>query len=124
MDSSLPALLPNTQYAGVCVCVCVCLHAQSCPTLCYPIEYNPPGSSVHGISQQEYWNGLQFPSLEDLPDPGIEPTSPALSGEFFTPVSSGKTSCLSCLLLLKWLPSTGQFCQLPASRTILTWAIK
>ena len=34
----------------VCVCVCVCvLVAQSCPTLCDPMDSNPPGSSVHGI---------------------------------------------------------------------------
>ena len=31
-----------------------------------------------GFSRQEYWNGLPFPSPEDLPDPGIEPWSPAL----------------------------------------------
>ena len=31
-----------------------------------------------GFSRQEYWNGLQFPSLGDLPDPGIKPKSPAL----------------------------------------------
>ena len=30
------------------------------------------------FSRQEYWSGLPFPSPEDLPDPGIEPTSPAL----------------------------------------------
>ena len=41
----------------VCVCVCLCAHArthirtQSCPTLCDPIDDNPPGSSVHGILQ-------------------------------------------------------------------------
>ena len=29
-----------------------------------------------GFSRQEYWNGLPFPSPEDLPDPGIEPLSP------------------------------------------------
>ena len=33
---------------GVCVCVCV---AQSCPTLCDPIDYRLLGSSVHGILQ-------------------------------------------------------------------------
>ena len=38
----------------------------------------PPGSSVHGISQQEYWSGLPFPSPGDLLNPGIEPVSPAL----------------------------------------------
>ena len=30
-----------------------------------------------GFSRQEYWNGLPFPSLGNLPDQGIEPTSPA-----------------------------------------------
>ena len=29
------------------------------------------------FSRQEYWSELPFPSLEDLPDPGIEPVSPA-----------------------------------------------
>ena len=31
-----------------------------------------------GIFKQEYWSGLPFPSPGDLPDPGIEPVSPAL----------------------------------------------
>ena len=35
-----------------CVCVCVCvLITQSPPTLCYPMDYSLPGSSVHGILQ-------------------------------------------------------------------------
>ena len=34
-----------------------------------------PGSSVYGISQQEYWGGLPFLSPGNLPDPGIKPTS-------------------------------------------------
>ena len=34
--------------------------------------------------RQEYWNGLQFSILEDLPDPGIELVSPALADRFFT----------------------------------------
>ena len=33
---------------------------------------------------QEYYSGLPFPPLEDLPNPGIEPSSPALAGRFFT----------------------------------------
>ena len=47
----------------------------------------PPGSSAHGIFQQEYWSVLPCPPPGDLPDPGIEPTSvtaPALAGKFFT----------------------------------------
>ena len=35
------------------------------------------------ISRQEDWNGMQFPSPGDLPDPGIELESPALAGRFF-----------------------------------------
>ena len=31
-----------------------------------------------GLSRQEYWSGLPFPSPGDLPNPGIEPGSPAL----------------------------------------------
>ena len=37
-----------------------------------------------GFPRQEYWSGLPFPSPEDLPDPGIDPVSPALAGRFFT----------------------------------------
>ena len=35
---------------------------QSCPTLCDPIDGSPPGSTVPGISRQEHWSGLPFPS--------------------------------------------------------------
>ena len=37
-----------------------------------------------GFPRQEYWSGLPFPSPGVLPDPGIELTSPALAGGFFT----------------------------------------
>ena len=48
---------------------------QLCPTLCNPMDYSPQSSSVHGISRQEYWSGLPFPSPRDVPHPGIEPIS-------------------------------------------------
>ena len=35
-----------------------------------------------GFSRQEYWSGLPFPPLGDLPDPRMEPVSPALAGKF------------------------------------------
>ena len=35
-----------------------------------------------GFSRQEYWSGFPFPSLGDLPDSWIKPTSPALEGGF------------------------------------------
>ena len=34
-----------------------------------------------GFSRQEYWSGLPFPSPGDLPDPGVEPESPALQAD-------------------------------------------
>ena len=42
------------------------------------------------FSRQEYWSGLPFPSPGNLPDPGIDPVSPALAGTFFTTASPGK----------------------------------
>ena len=36
------------------------------------------------------WVGLPFPPLGDLPDPGVEPVSPALAGKFFTTETAGK----------------------------------
>ena len=43
-----------------------------------------------GFPRQEYWNGLPFPPPGDPPNPGIEPTSPALAGGFFTTKPAGK----------------------------------
>ena len=37
-----------------------------------------------GFSRQEYWSGLPFPSPGELPDPGIEPRSPALQADALT----------------------------------------
>ena len=42
-----------------------------------------PQTAAHQVSpsmefsRQEHWSGLPFPSPEDLPNPGIKPTSPA-----------------------------------------------
>ena len=43
-----------------------------------------------GFSRQEYWSGLPFPSPEDLPDPRIEPGSPALQADTLTSEPPGK----------------------------------
>ena len=75
--------------------VCVC--AESCPNLCDPMDYSLWGSSAHG---KDYQNGLPFPPLGDLPDPGIEPESPALAGGFFTTSATGKAHIYLYLFLL------------------------
>ena len=53
----------------VCVCVCVCVYAQSRPTLCNPMDYSPPGSSVHGILQARIleWVAISYSKLSSCP---------------------------------------------------------
>ena len=43
-----------------------------------------------GFSRQEYWSGLPFPSPGDLPDPGIEPRSPAMQADSLLSEPLGK----------------------------------
>ena len=57
------------------------LVSQLCLTLCNSMACSLLGSSFHGILQQEYRSGLSFPSPGDLPDPRIEPGSPALQAD-------------------------------------------
>ena len=47
-----------------------------------------------GFSRQEYWSGSPFSSPGDLPDPGIEPRSPALQAEALTSEPPGKPKLL------------------------------
>ena len=51
--------------------------AKSCPTLAIPWTVARQAFLPMGFSKQEFWSGLPFPSPGDLPDPGIEPGSPA-----------------------------------------------
>ena len=51
-----------------------------------------------GFSRQEYWSGLPFPSPEDLPDPGIEPWSPALQADSLPTELGGKPFAISRML--------------------------
>ena len=62
-------------YDLVCLCVLV---TQSWPTLCNHMDYNPPGSFVHGILQARILEWEPFPSPGYLPNPGIELGFPAL----------------------------------------------
>ena len=54
------------------------LVSQFCPTLVTPWTVACQAPLSMGFSRQEYWSWLPFPSPGDLPDPGIEPGSPAL----------------------------------------------
>ena len=54
----------------------------------WTVAHQAPQST--GFSRQEYWSGLPFPSPEDLPDPGIEPQSPAFQAKALTSETPGK----------------------------------
>ena len=68
------------------------LTAQSCPTLCNPMNYSPPGSSVHGILQVRILvvGGVTIHSPGDLPKPEIESRSPALLADSLPSEPPGK----------------------------------
>ena len=54
----------------------------------WTVAYQAP--PFMGFSSQEYWSGLPFPSPGDLPDPGIEPGSPAFQADALTSEPPGK----------------------------------
>ena len=58
--------------------------AQSCPTLCDPVDCNLLGFSIHGILQARILEWIAISSPGDLPDPGIKPRSPALGADALT----------------------------------------
>ena len=71
----------------------MCMHAQ---LLSCVLVFATPCTAAHqaplslGFSRQEYCSGLPFPSPGDLPDPGIKPMSPALTGRSVIAESPGK----------------------------------
>ena len=69
------------------------LVAQSCSTLCNPMDYSLPGSSVRRILQARILEWVAMPSIRDLPDSGIEPMSfmsPALKADSLPSQPPGK----------------------------------
>ena len=81
---SIEIYLPAKQtmvhsYDGI-LCVCESLSHVRLFAIPWIITAHQPPLSVE-FSMQEYWSGLPFPSLGDLPDPGIKPRSPTLQAD-------------------------------------------
>ena len=67
----------------MCVCVCVCvLVAQSCPTLCNPLDCIPPGSPVHGILQARILEWVAMPFSRGSSQPRDQPQVSCIAGRF------------------------------------------
>ena len=74
--------IPPENYCSTCVCadgVCCCIWLFVTPGT---VAHQAPLSME--FSRQRILKELSFPTLEDEPDPGTEPRSPALTGRFFT----------------------------------------
>ena len=66
--------------------------AQSCLTLCDPMDY-----TVHGILQARILEWVAFPFSRDLPNPGIKPRSPALKADSLPAEPQRSLRILQCL---------------------------
>ena len=73
---------------------CVRLFATS-----WTVAYQAP--PFMGSSRQEYWSGLPFPSSGDLPNPGIEPGSPAFQADALSSEPPGKPYGCGSIMLSK-----------------------
>ena len=67
------------------------LVAMLCSTLATPWTVALQAPLSMGFARQEYWSGLPFPTPGDVPDPRIEPGSPALQAEFLPTELQGKS---------------------------------
>ena len=65
----------------ICAHGCNGLVSKSCLTLATPWTVACQASLSMGFPREEYWRGLPFPFPGDLPDPGVEPKSPALQAD-------------------------------------------
>ena len=67
--------------------------SETYPTLCDPMDCGLPGSSVHGILQVRVleWVAMLSPP-GNLPDPGVQPKSPALQADSLLTEPQGKAS--------------------------------
>ena len=76
----------------------MCVYAHLCPILCNPMDCSPLVSFVHEFPMQEYWSGLLFFPLGNIPDPGIElesPESPTLQADSLPAEPLGKAKVIN-----------------------------
>ena len=105
------SFFPCPPYGRMNIEVWVCgyeLVAQSCPTLCDPMDCNPPAPLSMAFSRQELWSGLPCSSPGDLPDPGIEPSSLASQADSLPSELPGKPKEPECPILMYHIQMKGQ----------------
>ena len=91
----------NLNSSYVTQCMCVCSVSKSCSTVGPPCTVACQALPYMGFFRQEYRNELPFPPPGDLPNSGIEPTSPvfpALAGRYLTTEPPGQPISLNTLV--------------------------
>ena len=85
--SSQPDFLEGGMFVRyLCVCVCVCVRVPLCPTLCNPMDCNPPGSrDLCGISQARIleWVAISYPKGSAWPRDWIHVSCSSCIGRLF-----------------------------------------
>ena len=112
----------------ICIHMCVCAKSlQSCPTLCDPVDYSLPGSSVLGILQARIleWVAM-LSSRGNLPNPRIEPESlmsPTLAGGFFTTEATWEAHVYIYPLLFRLFSHVGHYRVLSSLCSTKGWKV-
>ena len=70
-----------------------------------------------GLSRQEYWSGLSFPSPRDLPNPGIKPGSPALQADTLCSEPPGKPCVYIYIYTMEYYSTSKQNETMPIAAT-------
>ena len=94
---------------------------QSCPTLCHPMDYSPPGFSFHGFSRQEYWSGLPCPSPGYLHNLRIKLRSPSLQADSLPIEPPGKWEFLIYWILTPYRYTIGKYFLLVSRLSFYCW---
>ena len=69
---------------------CYCLVSKSCPTLCNPVDYSPPGSSVYGVLQAKILEWVTILFSRGSSPPRDQTQISCIAGRLFITESSGK----------------------------------
>ena len=99
---------------------------QLCPTLWDPMDCSLPDSSVYGILQVRILDWVAMPPPRDLPNPGIEPRSPALQADSFPSELPGKpkNTGVGSLSLLRWIFPTQELNRYFAGGFFISWTTR
>ena len=96
-ESPMPQISRGTYWYG-------CMRTQSCPTLCNPMDYSPPGSSVHGIFQtgKLEWVAIFYSRASSWPRNRTRVSRVFIAGGFFTTVPPGKAHTGTHGIFVEW----------------------